>query len=102
MKITGENSFLKLESYVKNVKDTGKSDASHADKSGAPLGEDSVDLSPKAREVKEAERILASIPDIRESEVAEIKRQIEEGTYEIDADETARSMVKESLLNELL
>jgi negative regulator of flagellin synthesis FlgM len=44
---------------------------------------------------------LDSIPDIREDKVAQLKEQIENGTYEIDEEKIADNMLKDSLLNDL-
>jgi negative regulator of flagellin synthesis FlgM len=44
---------------------------------------------------------LESIPDVREDKVAELKEQVESGTYEIDAEKIAEKMLKDSLLNDL-
>ena len=42
------------------------------------------------------------IPDVREEKVSQLRSQIQNGTYEIDADKIAGKMIKESLLNDAL
>ena len=54
------------------------------------------------KKIQEAKKIMRSIPDIREEKVAQIKAQIENGTYQIKEKKLAAKMIKESLLNELL
>ena len=66
-----------------------------------PVKADTVELSDLGKKVQEAHRQLESIPDIREDKVAQLKEQIENGTYEVDADKLADKMIKESLLNDL-
>jgi len=104
MKITGNNPFTKVDTYVKNIgRDKGKASASSRESSkGAPSTVDRVVLSSKAQEIHEMKKLLNSIPDIREGKVAQIKERIENGTYEIDGKKIALKMIKESLLNELL
>lgn len=102
MKITGENPFVKLEAYVKNIKYKRKTDASTKKTSEEVFGEDNVVLSPRAKEIQEAKKVLNSLPDIREEKVARIKQQIDKGTYQVEGEKIAARMIKESLLNELL
>jgi len=101
MKITGENPFVKLDAYVKNIKQKGKVDASSEHGSGEIIKEDNVVLSPEAKEIQEAKRVLDSLPDVREEKVREIKRQVENGTYRIEEKKIAAKIVRDSLLDEL-
>ena len=100
--ITGNKPFSGLDAYVKNV-DKGKNRV-HGSPEEAPKGglsEDKVALSPEAKQMQEAKRLLDSLPDIREDKVAEVKGQIEAGTYNIDGEKIAFKMIRESLLDEL-
>lgn len=102
MKIVGENPFVKLDAYVKNVKEKKDVEESKNKTSRDDSSDDNVVLSPKAREIQDAKRILSSSPDIREEKVAEIRKRIENGTYQIEGDKISIKMIKEALLNELL
>lgn len=104
MEITGKNSSISLEAYIKNVRDKKKIEnpTKQASKANGLLKEDEVVLSEKAREIKEAKKLLDSVPEIREEKVAQLRKQIENGTYEVKGKEIAVKMVKESLLDELL
>jgi len=66
------------------------------------MAEDKVVLSQEAKKIQEAKKLMDSIPDIREEKVAEIKAQIEDGTYQVEEKKLAAKIIKESLLNELL
>ncbi|MCK7510317.1 MAG: flagellar biosynthesis anti-sigma factor FlgM [Desulfobacterales bacterium] len=59
-------------------------------------------ISDTAKRIQDARFQLESIPDTRPEKVAEIKRRIEDGTYEINPDKIADKMIRESLLNDLL
>lgn len=101
MKITGDNHLANIDAYVKNIKDKKKIDASSGRASGEVIAKDEVVLSPEAKEIQKAKELLDSIPDIRKEKVAEIKAQIEDGTYEINGEQIALKMIEESLINEL-
>ena len=102
MKITGKNPYVNLNAYTKNVKDKEKIDAPLKKTPKEVSGGDKVVLSPEAIKIQEAKELMGSIPDIREEKVAQIKAQIENGTYRIKEKELATKMVRESLLNEML
>ena len=104
MEITNNNPFTRLDAYVKNIgkeKDRVQGSPGEAPKGGG-LSEDTIALSPEAKQIQEAKKLLDSLPDIREDMVAEIKEQIEAGTYNIDSEKIAFRMIRESLLNEML
>ena len=54
---------------------------------------DQVVLSQRAAEVQIAKEALASVPEVRQEEVAALKRRIQEGTYEIDAEAIADKII---------
>jgi negative regulator of flagellin synthesis FlgM len=102
MEISGKNHSVNLETYVKNIKDKRTINETAHPTSQVVLNEDKVVLSPKAKEIQEATKILSSLPDIREEKVGQIKMQIDNETYQINGKKIAINMAKESLINELL
>ena len=102
MKITGKNPYVDMNAHAKNVKDNKKIDAPLKQTSKEVSRGDKVVLSPEAKKIQETKALIDSIPDIREEKVAQIKEQIENGTYRIKEKELAVKIIKESLLNELL
>lgn len=78
-----------------NAKPSGSS-------TGLTVGEDRVLLSPLAKEIQMAQSQLQDVPDVRADKVAQIKQQIEEGTYSVSSEKIANRMMGESLLNEIL
>ena len=101
MKIEGENSYIKLDAYLNNVKDKKITDTSAKVVHTEAVKEDKVVLSPEVKEFQRAKRLIGSIPDIRDEKVDMIKKELEAGTYRIDGKKIAHKMIKESLLNEL-
>lgn len=47
---------------------------------------DEVSISKGARELQEAQNAVQAAPDVREAKVAEIKKQIQEGTYNVSTE----------------
>jgi negative regulator of flagellin synthesis FlgM len=90
MEITPKDS-VNIEAYVNQVQDKDK----------VQTKTDTVVLSDTAKRIQEAKKQLDAIPDIREDKVALLKEQVENGTYEIDAEKIADKMLKDSLLNDL-
>ena len=99
MEIVAGNSSIKLETYIKNLRDKGKTGPSSKQASGEiPVeDEDKVVLSSKAREIQETKKLFNSLPEIREEKVANLKKQIENGTYQIKGEKIAVKILKESL-----
>ena len=100
--LTGNKPFVGLNAYVKNI-GKGKNGI-HGSPKEAPKGGlsgDKVALSPEAKQLQEAKKSLDSLPDVREDKVAEIKEQIEAGTYTIDGEKIAFKMIRESILDRL-
>ena len=100
MEITPKDS-VNIESYVNQVQDKDKVDATSEQSEKQQTKADTVVLSDTAKKVQEAQNQLAEIPDIREDKVAELKEQIENGTYNMDEEEIAGKIIKDALLNDL-
>jgi negative regulator of flagellin synthesis FlgM len=100
MEITPKDT-VNIDAYVKQVQDKDKADATSEQPEKQQAKADTVVLSDTAKTVQEAQTQLKSIPDIREDKVAELKEQVENGTYEVDADKLAGKMLKDALLNDL-
>jgi negative regulator of flagellin synthesis FlgM len=58
---------------------------------------DRVSLSPQAKELLNAQRALAAIPDVRAEEVEKIKARIADGSYRIESDKIAAKMIRQAL-----
>ena len=102
MEITVKNSPINIEEYIKAIKENKRTPSASGKAPTDVLQEDKVVLSPKAKELLEAKKLLSSVADIRKEKVALIKQQLENGTYQIDGEKIAVRMIKESLLDELI
>lgn len=55
--------------------------------------QDRVELSGRSREMAKAAEALAATPEVREQRVAELRRQIDNREYQVDADQVAHRMI---------
>lgn len=101
MEITPKDS-VNIEAYVNQVQDKDKVDATSEQPEKQQTKADTVVLSDTAKKIQEAQTQLEAIPDVREDKVAQLKEQIEKGTYEIDEEKIADKMLKDSLFNDLI
>ena len=58
---------------------------------------DRVSLSPQAKELLNAQRALAAIPDVRAEKVEDIKARIADRSYRIDSEQIAAKMIRQAL-----
>jgi negative regulator of flagellin synthesis FlgM len=96
-----KNNAIHIDAYVNQVQDKNKTAASSEKTEKTATRMDTVEISDTAKRIQEARKQLDEIPDIREDKVAQLKRQIDNGTYAINAEKIADKMIKEGLINEL-
>jgi len=101
MEING-NQGIGIDAYVNQVQDKNKVGTPDNKPEKTAVKADTVVLSDAAKRVQEARRQLDNIPDVREEKVSQLRSQIQNGTYEINADKIAGKMIKEGLLNDAL
>jgi negative regulator of flagellin synthesis FlgM len=101
MEITPKDS-VNIEAYVNQVQDKDKVEATPEQPEKQQTKADTVVLSDTAKKVQEAQKQLETMPDVREDKVAQIKEQIENGTYDMDEEKIAGKMMKDALLNDLI
>ena len=96
------NPSAQIEAYLSNVgkRSAAKPATDHSEPRS--LTTDRIDLSDRAKEIYAAEKMLASVPDIRSEKVAELKAQVSSNTYHVDSRKIASGMIRESLLNAVL
>ena len=100
MEITPKDS-VNIETYVNQVQDKEKAEAASEQQETQQTKTDTVALSNAAKDIQEAQKQLEAIPDVREDKVAQLKEQIENGTYEINEEKIADKMLKDALLDDL-
>ena len=91
---------IQIDAYVNQVHDKNKVDPSNSKPDKAASKTDTVVISDAAKRIQEIRNQLDAVPDVREEKVAELKNQIENGTYEINADKIAEKIIREGLIND--
>jgi negative regulator of flagellin synthesis FlgM len=101
MEINAKNSNVNLVEYVNRTREFSQQniDKTNSKTQQSVDGNDKVELSDKSREIQQAFEAAKKLPEIREEKVSEIKNQIETGSYPIEPEKIADSMLKESLEN---
>jgi negative regulator of flagellin synthesis FlgM len=97
MKITGDGHEIARymnETAVRQTKEVTEKAPQPNDVAAEPEQDAVVKLSERSVDVRRAQEVIKSEPDIRSEKVQAIKDRIEKGTYEIDFDKTAEKMVK--------
>jgi len=99
MEING-NQGIGIDAYVNQVQDKNNIGTPDNKPEKTAVKADTVVISDAAKRVQEARRQLDDIPAVREDKVSQLRSQIQNGTYEINADKIAGKMIKEGLLND--
>jgi negative regulator of flagellin synthesis FlgM len=69
---------------------------------GVQPDSDRLELSARSRDISHLNELIQSTPDIREDKVASIRRQLENGTYNVKAEKIAEKILSDNLLDEVL
>jgi len=91
---TNETPTTLVDSYrtAENIKKETKT-------GGAFSQSENVELSNNVKDYSQIKKVLENIPDVREDKVQQLKKQISEGTYNVNGEKIATKMVSESLLD---
>ena len=99
MKIDNNGLLINLKAYKNTFKAQTKADNSTIRQTHSTTKDDRVHLSVEAKQVQDCEKLLPSVPDIREDKVAKIKSDIENGTYQIDIKKIGDKILTDLLVN---
>jgi len=101
MEIKGSDVQSKLNVYQIANMQRKSLDATTSGKSGAPVSQqDRVAFSNRGQSIADAQRAMASVPDVRESLVSRIRNDLQNGTYVFDNQKTAEGILRESMVNQ--
>lgn len=88
---------IQVDAYVNQVHDKKQADQATDQAKESATKTDTVVISDAAKRIQEARAQLDKLPDVREDKVAELQSQIQNGTYQADAEKTAGKLLKEHL-----
>ncbi len=100
MKVSNLNSENQTIQFInqaaKGIQSEQKIVAKDGSKENSTL--DKVEISSQSRDLKKIQDVLAMTPDVRTEKVSALKKAIDEGTYQIKAEDIADKMLKEMIL----
>ncbi len=82
-----------IEAYVQKTQSDGERVLPPSAREVARPEKDDVSISETAKELQEAQKAVRSAPDIREERVAAIKKQIQDGTYQVHAEAVVEKLL---------
>ena len=91
---------IQIDAYVNQVNDKNKVDPSENKSEKSEAKTDTVVISDAAKRIQEVRSQLDEVPDVDEEKVAQLRKEIQEGTYQRSADDIAAKMISEGLINE--
>jgi negative regulator of flagellin synthesis FlgM len=86
---------IQVDAYVNQVQDKKRADQATDQAKESATKTDTVVISDAAKRIQEARAQLDKLPDVREDKVADLRNQIQNGTYQADAEKTAGKLLKE-------
>ena len=102
MEISGKNLTATMEAYAGKVQQAQQTVPADSEKRQPAVKEDTVSLSREAKEIAAIRQKLEETPDIRDGKVSEIKEKIDNGTYNVNGQQAATNLFRESLINQLV
>ena len=95
-----KNQGVQMDAYVNQVHDKNKVESPEEISNKAAAKTDTVVISDAAKRIQEVRTQLDAIPEVDEGKVAQLRKEIEEGTYQRSADEIAAKIIREGLIND--
>lgn len=95
-----KNQGVQIDAYVNQVHEKNKIDPSEYKPDKTAAKTDTVVISDAAKRIHEVRSQLDAVPDVDEKKVAQLRKEIEAGTYQRSADEIAAKMISEGLIND--
>jgi len=98
MKITELNQGSNTIQYVNQANSPEKQAVSQEVQNKESLV-DKVELSAESKELKKINDVLEMTPDVRAERVAELKKLVDEGRYQVDSEGVAEKMLNQSIID---
>ncbi|MDM7996860.1 MAG: flagellar biosynthesis anti-sigma factor FlgM [Acidobacteriota bacterium] len=100
MEINGTNPLIVLNNGMQRLESPQKAEQS-VKSGGAPSETDRLELSVRGREIAHLNELIQSVPDVREQKVEQVRRELENGTYNVKAEKIAEKIIGGNLLDEV-
>lgn len=100
MEINGTNPLIVLNKNMQRLESPQKAEQS-VKSGGAPSETDRLELSIRGREISHLNDLIQSTPDVRENRIEQVRRELENGTYNVKAEKIAEKIIGGNLLDEV-
>jgi negative regulator of flagellin synthesis FlgM len=103
MEINGKSPLIDLSTRLDRI-DVQEQLAQRFQKAGhdpAVHDPDRVELSVRSREIQHLDELIRSTPDVREALVERVRRSIENGTYNVRAEQVAEKILGGNIFDEI-
>jgi negative regulator of flagellin synthesis FlgM len=92
MEINGTNSLMVAKNVAQRIEFPQRSETT-LKKGGEPSDSDQVELSVRSQSISHLNELIQSIPEVREYVVEKVRQQLENGTYDVKAEEIAEKLL---------
>ena len=103
MEINGKNPLVAFNPGVQRV-DSGQPQTARTQRAGEEGSEpdaDRIELSIRSREVQQLDEMIRSTPDVRADKVEQVRRALENGTYNVKAEMIAEKIIGGGIIDEI-
>ncbi len=97
MQITSNSSHLQIYQHQKSDKINAEQSSTDARPKGPAPKNDSVHFSQDAKLLADAQSVASSSADVRADKVAQLREQVQNGTYQVDAQKIAENILREDM-----
>jgi negative regulator of flagellin synthesis FlgM len=100
MEINGTNPLIVLNTSMQRIEPPQQTEKSVSG-GGSPSESDRLELSVRSREISHLNDLIQSTPDVRDDKVEQVRRELQNGTYNVKAEKIAEKIIGGNLLDEV-
>lgn len=94
---SSESSGTSRAARAKGAQSTKKNEKTGAPVSAGDVSGANPQISSRGKEMSQAKAVASDAPEVREEKIAELRRRISEGRYQVDPEAIADRMLKEHI-----
>jgi negative regulator of flagellin synthesis FlgM len=98
MKVSQNNTPIQMDAYLKQIQQKRVQQQEIESAAQGVVG-DTVQLSSRAKEMQQAVKGLSRTEEMRNEKVRQVKMDIDQGTYKVNAGQVATDMLREAFEN---
>jgi len=100
MEINGSNPSLGP-NYDGTPLEVSPKPAKAKEDSSADYDADRLKRSVRSRKISNIEELIRSTPDVRESKIEQVRKRLDDGTYDVKAEKIAEKIIEDNLLDKI-